>query len=146
MHYNSEIFGTQAGFFLFAQNFFSRMRRDGTLNGHVAVSGPMRDLRLDADVIFDDAAAGLSHVVARGGLGMERSPTARDLAVQLRPLQLATVSGAGVHLPVGGVLEGTATVSGVMSTGFRARGGAGPSGRGTGASCRRAMEKSFAKR
>ena len=31
-----------------------KLRRDGTLNGHVAVSGPARDLRLDADVTFDD--------------------------------------------------------------------------------------------
>ena len=99
-----------------------KLRRDGTLNGHVAVSGPARDLRLDADVTFDDATAGRSHVVARGGIGMERTPTARDLAVQLRPLQLATVSGAGVRLPVGGVLEGNATVSGGMSAGWRVRG------------------------
>ena len=99
-----------------------KLRRSGTLNGHVAVSGPPPDLRLDADVTFDDATAGRSHVVARGGLGMERTPTARDLAVQLRPLQLATVSGAGLRLPVGGVLEGDATVSGGMSAGWRVRG------------------------
>ena len=99
-----------------------KLRRSGTLNGHVVVSGPTRDLRLDADVTFDDATAGRSHVVARGGMGMERTPTARDLAVQLRPLQLATVSGAGLRLPVGGVLEGDATVSGGMSAGWRVRG------------------------
>ena len=99
-----------------------KLRRSGTLNGHVVVSGPMRDLRLDADVTFDDATAGRSRVVAHGGVGMERTPTARELAVQLRPLQLATVSGAGVRLPVGGVLEGDATVSGGMSAGWRVRG------------------------
>jgi translocation and assembly module TamB len=98
------------------------LRRRGTLNGHVAVSGPTRDLRLDADVTFDDAATGRSHVVARGGFGMEQSPTARDLAVQLRPLRLATLTGAGVHVPLGGVLEGDATVSGGMANGFRVRG------------------------
>jgi hypothetical protein len=98
------------------------LRRSGTLNGRVVVNGPPPDLRLDADVTFDDATAGRSHLIARGGLGMERTPTARDLAVQLRPLQLATVSGAGLRLPVGGVLEGDAVVSGGMSTGFRVRG------------------------
>ncbi len=98
------------------------LRRSGILNGHVVVSGPMRDLRLDADVTFDDATAGRSRVVAHGGVGMERTATARELAVQMRPLQLATVAGVGLKLPVGGVLEGDATVSGGMSSGWRVRG------------------------
>ena len=52
-------------------------------------------MELDADVRFDDAAAGRSHVVARGGVGIAGGMRARDLDVQLRPLQLATLSGTG---------------------------------------------------
>jgi hypothetical protein len=99
-----------------------RFRRTGTFGGHVVVSGPPSDLRLDADVAFDDAAAGRSHVVARGGIAMDPEPRAREVAVVLRPLQLATLAGTDVRVPLGGVLSGTATVSGGASAGWRVRG------------------------
>jgi hypothetical protein len=99
-----------------------RVRRSGTLGGHVAVSGPPSHLRLDADITFDDAAAGRSHVVARGGIGMKPEPSARELAVVLQPLRLATLAGAGVRAPLGGMLSGTATVSGGAAAGWRVRG------------------------
>jgi autotransporter translocation and assembly factor TamB len=97
-------------------------RRGGTFDGHVTVSGPPSDLQLDADLAFDDAAAGRIHVVARGGIAMEPEPRARELAVALRPLRLATLAGTGVRVPLGGVLAGTATVSGGASSGWRVRG------------------------
>ena len=99
-----------------------KIRRAGTLDGHLAVSGPPRALQLDADLRFADAAAGPSHVIARGGLGFEHGVQARDLAVQLRPLQLATLAGGGIKLPIGGTLSGAATVSGASSTGWQVRG------------------------
>ncbi|MEO6527084.1 MAG: hypothetical protein ABIP93_10700 [Gemmatimonadaceae bacterium] len=98
------------------------LRRAGTLDGHLAVSGPPSALVLDADLRFDDVAAGRSHVLARGGVGLAGGVQTRDLAVQLQPLQLATLSGAGLRLPIGGVVTGDATVSGAMSEGWRVRG------------------------
>ena len=97
-------------------------RRPGTLDGHVVVGGPPSALRLDADLTFDDAVSGRSHVVAHGGIGLEPEPRARELAVALRPLQLATLAGAGIRVPLGGMLSGTTTVSGSASSGWRVRG------------------------
>ena len=98
------------------------VRRSGVLDGHVALTGPRDAQRLDADVTFDDAAAGRNHVVARGGVGLAHGIQARDLVVRLAPLQVATLSGAGVRVPIGGTLAGDATVSGDASSGWRVRG------------------------
>ncbi len=88
------------------------IRRNGTLDGHVVVSGASDALRLDADVAFDDVLAGRSRLTAHGGLGIAGGIRARELALGLAPLQLATLRGAGIKLPVGGTLAGRATVSG----------------------------------
>jgi translocation and assembly module TamB len=99
-----------------------RIRRNGTVNGHVAVSGPTDRLRLDADLAFDDAAAGRSRVIAHGGIASEPSLRARDLAVDLRPLRLATLAGMGAPVPLSGVLTGHAVVDGGPGAGWRVRG------------------------
>ena len=99
-----------------------RIRRSGTIDGHLAVSGPPRALQLDADLRFDDVVAGLSHVTARGGLDLENGVRARSLVLGLRPLQLATINGAGVRLPIGGTVNGSATVSGALREGWSVRG------------------------
>src|SRR5476649_1129317 len=41
------------------------LTRTGTLNGHISASGIASALQLNADIRFDDAAAGESHVIAR---------------------------------------------------------------------------------
>ncbi|MFL5618946.1 MAG: hypothetical protein ACJ79A_11225 [Gemmatimonadaceae bacterium] len=94
----------------------------GTLDGYVKVTGPADDMRLDADVRFDDVRAGQSRVVARGGVVLGADPRAKELEVALRPLRLASLSGTGVRLPLRGVLTGTATVNGARSSGWRGRG------------------------
>ena len=99
-----------------------KLRRSGVVNGHVAVTGVPSDLRVNADVQFDDAVAGRSRLLARGGVGFANGIHARDLVLDLRPLRLATVSGAGVRLPVGGTLTGGATVSGAQRDGWSLRG------------------------
>ena len=99
-----------------------RLRRTGTLDGHLAVSGAPSALKLDADFRFADRAAGVSHVTARGGIGMEQGIQARGLTLGLRPLQLATVSGAGVRIPLGGVVTGDATVDGSSNSAWRVKG------------------------
>ena len=98
------------------------IRRTGTLDGHVALSGPRDAQQLSADVRFEDAAAGRSRILAHGGVGFAGGVRARDLAVELRPLRLATLSGAGVRLPIGGVLTGDALVNGAAADGWRVRG------------------------
>jgi autotransporter translocation and assembly factor TamB len=99
-----------------------RIARTGTLDGHVAVSGASSALQVNADLRFDDAAAGESHLIARGGVGTEGGMSARNLSVQVLPLRIATLSGSGVRIPVGGVLTGEATVSGSANAGWTVRG------------------------
>ncbi len=98
------------------------IRRTGTLAGHVVLSGPPSDLQVNADVRFADAAAGNSRVTARGGVGFSGGVRARDLSVQLEPLQVATLKGAGVAMPVGGALRGNAVVNGTQRDGWTVRG------------------------
>lgn len=95
-----------------------KLTRTGTLDGHVVVSGKPNAMLVDADIRFDDAAAGRSHVVARGGISLAGGVRARDLKVQLLPLQMATLSGSGLRIPLGGVLRGDATVSGTKAEGW----------------------------
>lgn len=97
------------------------LRRSGTIDGHVAVSGPAGALKVDADLRFDDPRAGRSHVVARGGLGLENGVRARDLDVRLLPLRLASLEGAGARVPLDGSLSGNARVTGAVREGWSVR-------------------------
>ncbi len=99
-----------------------KLARSGTFDGHVVVSGKPSDLLLDADVRFDDTRAGRSHVIARGGIGVSGGMRARDLNVQLLPLQVATLGGSGLKIPLGGTLSGNAVVSGAQREGWSVRG------------------------
>ena len=99
-----------------------KLTRTGTLDGHLVVSGAPSSMLVDADVRFDDAKAGRSHVLARGGIALSGGVRARDLEVRLLPLQVATLSGAGLKIPVGGVLSGDAVVSGTQREGWSVRG------------------------
>ena len=99
-----------------------KLTRTGTLDGHLMVNGKPSAMLVDADLRFDDAAAGRSHVIARGGIGLAGGVRARDLKVQLLPLQVATLTGAGLRIPLGGVLSGGATVSGTKAEGWNVTG------------------------
>ena len=98
------------------------LRRSGRLDGHVVMSGAPSALEVNADVKFADAAAGTSHVIARGGVGFSGGVHARDLSVQLLPLQVATLKGAGMKMPIGGVVNGNAVVNGTQRDGWTVRG------------------------
>jgi hypothetical protein len=99
-----------------------KLNRTGTLDGHISATGIASALQLNADVHFDDAAAGESHVIAHGGVGMDGGMSARELSVQVRPLRVATLSGSGVRVPIGGALTGDATVNGSTRAGWTMRG------------------------
>ena len=98
------------------------IRRNGTLDGHVVVSGASDAQRIDADVVFDDVLAGRSRLTAHGGLGIAGGIRARELALGLTPLRLATLRGTGIKLPVGGMVAGRATVSGGAGDRWNVRG------------------------
>ena len=93
--------------------------RSGVIDGHLALSGVPSALAVDADVRFDDTRAGLSHVRARGGVGIEGGVRARNLDVRLLPLRVATL---GSSAPLGGALSGSALVNGTAREGWRVRG------------------------
>ena len=94
----------------------------GVFDGHLAVTGPPRALLVDADVRFNDAAVGVTHLLARGGIGIEHGIDARNVELTLRPLHVATLAAAGISLPLGGIVTGHATVSGSMRSGWNVRG------------------------
>lgn len=99
-----------------------KLARTGTLDGHLVVSGAPSSMLVDADIRFDDASAGRSHVLARGGIELADGVRARDLKVQLLPLQVATLGAAGLKVPLGGVLSGDAVVNGTQREGWSVRG------------------------
>jgi hypothetical protein len=88
--------------------------RRGVAAGHAIVSGGRHALQVNGDVTFDDARAGTSRVVANGLVGFldGGGVQARDLRLQLRPLQVDMARTWKPDLPIGGILTGTATVNG----------------------------------
>ncbi|CAN5452589.1 hypothetical protein BH09GEM1_BH09GEM1_43370 [soil metagenome] len=99
-----------------------KLTRTGTIDGHIAVNGASSAMHVDADVRFADVAAGLSHVVAKGSVGLKGGMNARDLRIQLLPLQVATLSGSGLKIPLGGTLRGNATLNGAQHDGWSVAG------------------------
>ena len=88
--------------------------RRGVFAGHTIVSGGRHALQVNGDVTFDDQRAGESRVVANGMVGFldGGGVVARELKLQLRPLQVDMARTWKPDLPIGGVLTGTATVNG----------------------------------
>lgn len=93
--------------------------RTGVIDGHLALNGVPSALAVNADLRFDDSRAGLSHLLARGGVGLDGGLRARNLDVQLRPLRVAML---GSRLPLGGSLTGSALVNGAQREGWNVRG------------------------
>lgn len=97
--------------------------RRGTLGGRTALDGTLANLRIDADVSFDDPLSGRSRVAARGDIGIGDSVfRARDLRVTLAPLQVDLAHKSLPDLPIGGTITGTATVNGSTATRLLAEG------------------------
>ena len=87
--------------------------RRGTLSGRAKVRGGRNALIVDADVSFADQRAGTSRVVAVGEVGFPgKGVRARDLRLQLRPVQVELARGYAPSLPISGTVTGTATVNG----------------------------------
>lgn len=92
---------------------FSSPRR-GTFAGHAIVSGGRHALAVNGDVRFDDQRAGRSRVIVVGGIGLidHGGLQARNLHVQMLPVQVAMARTWDATLPIGGVVTGTATING----------------------------------
>jgi translocation and assembly module TamB len=92
---------------------FSSPRR-GVLAGRVTAAGGTHALVLNTDVTFDDQRAGRNHVIAVGEVGLvgRNGIRARDLRVQVLPVQVDMARTWMPKLPVGGVVIGSATING----------------------------------
>ncbi len=89
-----------------------KIPRRGTISGHGTLAGPLSGLTVDADVTYDDSAAGPSRVMARGELGIGSGFAARQLTITLAPLQVALASSPERQLPIGGTISGQAILDG----------------------------------
>src|SRR5206468_12098209 len=66
-----------------------------------------------ADVSFADQRAGTSRVIAVGEVGFPgKGVRARNLHLDMRPVQVELARGVAPTLPISGVVTGTATVNG----------------------------------
>ena len=94
--------------------------RRGTLSGRAAVNGGKNALRIDGDIAFADATTGTSQVAAVGVVGFGNGAVrANNLRLRLHPVQVElakALAGSGLQLPISGVVNGTATVSGDTRT------------------------------
>jgi translocation and assembly module TamB len=96
---------------------FSSPRR-GVFSGRAKLQGGIHAMALNADVTFADQRAGLSRVVASGEIGFMRGAglSARNLDLQLLPVQVDLARTWMPTLPISGTVTGHATVNGSTST------------------------------
>lgn len=90
----------------------AKMPRQGTFAGRAAIAGGLNALDVDADVTFDDEASGRSRVVADGEVGVQSAFRAKQLKLNLAPVQVDLVKVAVKDFPLGGTVRGTVTVDG----------------------------------
>jgi autotransporter translocation and assembly factor TamB len=100
----------------------TKVPRGGTIDGHLALDGPLDDLTVNADLRYADARTGTNRVAARGGFGLAHGVSAHALRVELQPLHLALVDELGMHVPVRGTVTGTALVNGSARAGWDVNG------------------------
>jgi translocation and assembly module TamB len=93
--------------------------RRGMLSGRAALAGGKHALRVDGDVAFADATTGTSQVAAIGEIGFGNGMRASNLRLRLHPLQVElakAIAGKSGQLPISGLVNGTAAVSGDTRT------------------------------
>ena len=95
---------------------FSSPRR-GVLAGRATLSGGRHALAVNTDVTFDDQRAGRNRLIAIGDVGMlPGGIRARDLRLQMLPVQVAIARTWMPSLPIGGTVTGSATLNGSTTT------------------------------
>ena len=92
--------------------------RRGVLAGRVAISGGRHALLLNTDVTFADQLAGESRVIGVGEVGFpaQGGIQARNLRMQMLPVQVALARTWMPTLPIGGSITGSATIDGSTAT------------------------------
>ncbi|MEO7086307.1 MAG: translocation/assembly module TamB domain-containing protein [Gemmatimonadaceae bacterium] len=92
--------------------------RSGMLSGLMVVRGGIHAMQLNGDVTFDDHLAGVSRITGSGEVGLIEGGglQARNLQVQMLPVQVAMAKTWYPSLPVGGVVTGNATINGSTKT------------------------------
>jgi translocation and assembly module TamB len=95
-----------------------KLPRTGVFAGRATVRGGRRSMNVKGDISFNDRASGVSRVVAEGQIGiLDRNVVrARDLRVQMMPLQVALLRAWRPTLPLGGTVTGTTTFNGTTAT------------------------------
>jgi translocation and assembly module TamB len=90
--------------------------RGGVVRGEATLRGPLTGaLAVDASVVHVDPEVGRSEVVADGVVDAA-AVAFQELRIRLSPLRLAIFDGLVPELPIGGTLEGTATLDGALGT------------------------------
>jgi translocation and assembly module TamB len=89
-----------------------KLPRQGTLAGRAALAGGLNALDVNGDVAFDDERSGRSRVIANGEVGFQNALRARQLKLNLAPVQVDLVRIVAKDFPVGGTVTGTVTVDG----------------------------------
>lgn len=95
--------------------------RGGVVTGEATLRGPlMGALDVDASLVHVDPEHGRSTVAADGVIDAT-AVAFEDLRVRLGPLRVALLDGFVPDLPVGGTLEGSATLDGALGARLAAR-------------------------
>src|SRR5690606_18839474 len=84
----------------------------GSISGTARLEGPARALLVDADLSFAEDDRQTSRIIANGELGMPGDGVfrAEGLQLEMRTVQVSLAESMMPDLPVGGELNGTATV------------------------------------
>ncbi len=89
-----------------------KLPRQGILAGRAKLAGGLNALDVNGDVTFDDERSGRSRVIANGEVGFQNEFRAKQLQLNLAPVQVDLVRIAAKGFPIGGVVRGKVTVDG----------------------------------
>ncbi|HJU73529.1 MAG TPA: translocation/assembly module TamB domain-containing protein [Gemmatimonadaceae bacterium] len=89
------------------------------LTGRARIEGQPSGMRVDADATYDPLKHPAFRILARGGLAFENGLTMNRLYVRGDRVPVAVLKDLGVDLPIGGVLNANATLSGTTASRLR---------------------------
>ena len=103
------------------REFGAQIAANGAATGTATLNGPLQgELDVQADLVHYDPVAGRSRILADGGVNVTNA-VLRNLRLRLAPLRVGLLRTAAPNLPVGGIIEGNATLNGSPTTRLSAR-------------------------